>query len=199
VAGTRIRGIGFAGCFLLLLGGCAQPAPSSLPPSVSPAPSETPAESIDATVVPATPPAHTPPVGGSADVIIAADNARFAYAIQGCPVIAWLDDSIPDDVNFGAYPEYLTADDGTRWSTHMVVLRISNGSVTDWSFRLTSPLSGIPGDAERSLISLPDPDIRIELAIMTGDATFTTGLWDSTRSDEVAPQPVPGTVTVTCR
>jgi hypothetical protein len=149
--------------------------------------------------VPATPTPPTPPVSGSADVVIAVDNANIGYAVEGCPVTAWLDEAIEDDINFGVFPEYLTAEDGTRWSAHLVVLRISNGSVTDWSFRLTSPLSGIPGDAERSLISLPDPDIRIELAITTGDATFTTGFWDSARSDEVAPQPVLGTVTVTCR
>lgn len=199
MAGTRIRGIGFAACLLLLLGGCAQPEPSSLQLSPSPTPSETPGPSLGTTTVPATPPPPTPPVSGSAEVVVAVDNATIAYAVEGCPVTAWLDDAIEDDISFGIYPEYLTAGDGTLWSTHMVVLRISNGSVTDWSFRLTSPLSGIPGDAERSLISLPDPDIRIELAITAGDATFTTGFWDSARSDEVAPQPVPGTVTVTCR
>lgn len=167
-------------------------------PSPSPTPSETPGPSLGTTTVPATLP-PTPPVSGSAEVVIAVDNATIAYAVEGCPVTAWFDDAIEDDISFGIYPEYLTAGDGTLWSTHMVVLRISNGSVTDWSFRLTSPLSGIPGDAERSLISLPDPDIRIELAITTGDATFTTGFWDSARSDEAAPQPVPGTVRVTCR
>jgi hypothetical protein len=167
-------------------------------PSVSPAPSETPAESIDTTVVPATPPAPTPPVGGSADVVIAADNARIAYAMQGCPIIAWLDDSIRDDLNFGTYPEYLTADDATRWSTHMVVLRISNASVTDWSFRLTSPLSGIPGDAERILTSEPDPEVSIELAITDGQATFTTGFFDS-KATGYALHLIPGTISVTCR
>lgn len=198
MARTRIRGIGFAACLLLLLSGCAQPEPSSLPPSVSPSPGETPAESIDTTVVPATPPAPTPPVGGSADVVVAVDNATISYAVEGCPVTAWLDEAMEDDVNFGIFPEYLTANDGTHWSTHLVVLDIVDASVTDWSFVLTSPLSGITGDPERRLISLPDPDIQIELAITPSEATFTTGFWDSQASSDF-PQPIPGTLSVTCR
>jgi hypothetical protein len=196
VVGTRHRGIGLA-AVLLLLSGCAQPAPSSLQPSISPSPTETPTDGLDTTIIPATPPAPTPGLNGQADVVVAVENARIAYAVSGCPVSAWLEDV--DDISFSAYPEYLTADDGTLWSTHMLVLTISGGSVIDWSFRLVSPLSGIPGDAERSLTSLPDPAIRIELAITPAVATFTTDFWDSARSGELAPQPVPGTVTVTCR
>jgi hypothetical protein len=135
---------------------------------------------------------------GAADVLIAVDGAHVSYSIQGCPVAAWLDDSIEDAINFGTFPEYLTADDGTRWTTHMVVLRISDGSVIDWSFRLTSPLSGIPGDTERALVSLPDADNRIELAITGSEATFTTGFWDSQRTEDSLP-PDMGTVSVTCR
>jgi len=184
---------------LVLLSACAQPAPSSLQPSLAPSPSEAASEGLDTTIVPATPAVPTPPVEGAADVLIAVDDAHIVYAVEGCPVTAWLDDAIKDDINFGTFPEYLTADDGTRWSTHMVVLRIVNASVTDWSFRLTSPLSGIPGDVERSLTSLPDPDIRIEVAITPSEAVFTTAFWDSESSDEMAPRPVPGTVSVTCR
>jgi hypothetical protein len=197
--GTRHWGIGLAAGVLLLLGACAQPAPSSLQPSISPSPTDTPTDGLDTTIVPATPPAPTPHLNGEADVVVAVDNARIAYAVSGCPVTAWLDDRIEDEISFGAYPDYLTADDGTLWSTSMVVLGISNGAVTDWSFRLTSPLSGIPGDAVRSLVSLPDPDISIDLAITVKDATFTTGFWDSATSGELAPQPVAGIVTVTCR
>jgi hypothetical protein len=192
-------GIALTAGLLLLLGGCAQPEPSSSQPSLSPLPTAALTDGLDTTVEPATPPQHTPPLNGEADVIVAVDNARFTYAIHGCLVTAWLDDAIEDAVTFGAYPEYLTADDGTLWSTHMAVLRISGVSVIDWSFRLTSPLSGIPGDAERSLTSLPDPDIRIDLAMTPTQAIFTTSFWDSATSHEVAPQPVPGIVTVTCR
>lgn len=199
MAGTRLGGIGLASGLLVLLSACAQPAPSSVQPSLSPSPSETATEGLDTTIVPATPPQPTPPVEGAADVLIAVDDVRIAYAVEGCPVTAWLDDAIDDDINFGTFPEYLTAADATRWSTHMVVLQISNASVTDWSFRLTSPLSGIPGDAERSLTSLPDAAIRIKVAITPSEATFTTAFWDSESSDEMAPQPVPGTVSVTCR
>jgi hypothetical protein len=191
-------GIGLAIGLLLLLSGCAQPAPSSLQPSASPSPTETPADGLDTTIVPATPPLPSPPLLGVANVVVAVESARVAYAVEGCPLTAWLDDRIEDDFNFGVYPEYLTADDGTRWSTHMVVLTISTGSVTDWSFRLTSPLSGIPGDAERSLISLPDPDIDIELAITSSEATFTTGFFDSENTGYVL-RPLTGTVSVTCR
>jgi hypothetical protein len=79
------------------------------------------------------------------------------------------------------------------------VLQIVDASVDDWSFVLTSPLSGIPGDTERSLISWPDRDIQIGVAITPSQATFTTAFWDTEPSDELAPQPVPGTVSVTCR
>jgi hypothetical protein len=143
-------------------------------------------------------PAATPPLSGSADVVVAIDNARLTYVVPGCPVTAWLDETIDDDVNFGAFPEYLTADDGTRWSTHLVVLQIVDGSVTDWRFYLTSPLSGIPGDVERTLVSVPDPDTRIELAMADGEAAFTTGFWDS-QDTSAFPQPLSGTVSVTCR
>ena len=128
--------------------------------------------------------------------MIAVDDARIAYAIQGCPVTAWLDEAIEDDINFGTFPEYVTTDDGTRWSTHIVVIRIIDASLTDWSFRLTSPLSGIPGDTERSFISLPEADNRVELAITPAQATFTTGFWDSQAANDVL---LPGTVSVTCR
>lgn len=167
-------------------------------PSLSPSPGETSVSSLDTTIVPATPPPPTPPVEGAADVVIAVADAHLSYAVQGCPVTAWLDDAIEDDIDFGTFPEYLTAGDGTRWSTHMVVLRIVNASATDWSFRLTSPLSGIPGDTERSLVSLPEADNRIELAISPSVATFTTGFWDSQSTDD-NPLPDLGTVSVTCR
>jgi hypothetical protein len=199
VAGTRLGGIGLASVLLLLLAGCAEPSPSSSQPSPSQSPSETATDGLDTTILPATPPAPTPPVNGAADVVVAVDDARISYAVPGCPVTAWLDEAIEDDINFGIYPEYLASDDGTRWSTHLVVLRIVGASVTDWSFRLISPLSGIPGDVERSLTSLPDPEISIELAITPSEATFTTAFWDSESSDEMAPQPVPGTVSVSCR
>jgi hypothetical protein len=184
---------------LLLLAGCAEPAPSSSQPSPSQSPSETATDGLDTTILPATPPAPTPPVNGSADVVVAVDDARISYAVPGCPVTAWLDDAIEDAIDFGIYPEYLPADDGTRWSTHLVVLRIVGASVTDWSFRLISPLSGIPGDVERSLTSLPDPDISIDFVITPSEATFTTAFWDSESSEEMAPEPVPGTVSVSCR
>jgi len=164
-----------------------------------PSPTETATDGLDTTILPATPPAPTPPVNGSADVVVAVADARISYAVPGCPVTAWLDDAIEDAIDFGAFPEYLASDSGTRWSTHLIVLRIVRASVIDWSFRLISPLSGIPGDVERSLTSLPDPDIRIELAITPSEATFTTAFWDSESSDEMAPQPVPGTVSVSCR
>jgi len=183
---------------LLLLGGCAQPEPSSLQPSARPSLGETPRESTETTVVPATPPAPTPPVNGSAAVVIAVGDVRIAYPVAGCPVTAWLDEAIQDGVSFGIYPEYLTLDDGSRWSTHMVVIRIDGAKVSDWSFRLTSPMSGIVGDSERSLISATDPDTPIDVAIATDEATFTTRFWD-TESTEADPQPIPGTVAVTCR
>jgi hypothetical protein len=122
----------------MILSACAQVEPTSLQPSISPLASEMAAESM-------------PP--GAADVLIAVDEEQIAYAVKGCPITAWLDETIEDDINFGAFPEYLTVDDGTRWSTHMVVLRIVNADVTDWSFVLTTPLTGRPGDAERRLIS----------------------------------------------
>lgn len=181
---------------LVLFSACAPPAPSSMPPSLSPSPSETATDGLDTTILPATPPAPTPPVNGSADVVVAVDDVRIAYAVPVCPVTAWLDDAIEDDVIFGTFPDYLTADDGTRWSTHMVVIRIINASVTDWSFRLTSPLSGIPGDAERSFVSIPEMDNHVELAITPGDATFATGFWDAQAANDVL---LPGTVSVTCR
>lgn len=156
------------------------------------------AESLPTTIVPATPAPSTPSVYGAADIRLAVLDADISYGIAGCPVAAWLDETMEDGVNFGTYPEYVTADDGTRWSTHMVVLQIFGRSVTDWSFVLTSPLSGIPGDPEHSLISRPDRDNRIELAITSTEATFTTGFWDSQSSDN-NPLPVPGTVSVTCR
>jgi hypothetical protein len=199
VAGIRLGGIGLASGLLVLLGACAQPEPTRMQPSFSQSPSETGTDGLDTTILPATPPAPTPQVNGSAEVAVAVDDARISYAVPGCPVTAWLDDAIEDDIDFGIYPEYLASDDGTRWSTHLVVLRIGGASVTDWSFRLISPLSGIPGDVERSLTSLPDPDISIEFAITPGEATFTTAFWDSESSDEMAPQPVPGTVSVSCR
>lgn len=80
----------------------------------------------------------------------------------------------------------------------MAVLRISGASVTDWSFRLTSPLSGIPGDVERILTSQPDAALSIELAITDGRATFRTGFFDSEYTGDV-PEPIPGTISVTCR
>jgi hypothetical protein len=186
---------------LVLLSGCAQPEPSSLQPSISPSPSESEmaTESLPMTIWPATPAPPAPSVNGAAHVLVAVDDTNLSYAVEGCPVTAWLDAAIEDDINFGIYPEYLTADNGTRWSTHLVVLQIIDASVTDWSFVLTSPVSGIPGDAERSLISWPDRDIQIRVAITPSQATFTTAFWDTQRSDELAPQPVRGTVSVTCR
>ena len=197
MAGTRLGRIGLAYGLLLLLAACADPAPSgSSESSVSPSPSQTATDGLDTTIVPATPAAPTPPVEGAADVLIAVDDAHISYAVQGCPVAAWLDDAIEDDINFGTFPEYLTTDDGTRWSTHMAVLRIVNGSVTDWTFRLTTPLSGIPGDTERSLVSLPEADNRVEFATTPSQAIFTTGFWDAQAADDVL---LPGTVSVTCR
>jgi hypothetical protein len=167
---------------LVLLSACAQPEPTSLEPSASPSLSETPAESLN----------------GSADVVVAVDDTRLAYAVPGCPVTAWLDEAIPDNVNFGTFPEYLTLDDGSRWSTQLVLLQIVDATVTDWSFVLSSPLTGRPGDAERRLVSRLDPDTVIELAITPSEATITTAFWDS-RSPENDPKPIPGTVSVTCR
>jgi hypothetical protein len=197
VAGTRLWRIGFA-LGLVFLSACAAPDPSSSRPSILPSPSEPPAPSLETTTVPATPPQRTPPAGGSADVVVAVDDARIAYPIDVCPVTAWLDDAIEDDVNFGNYPDYLEADDGTRWSAHLAVLRITNLSVTDWSFYLTSPLSGIPGDVERSLISQPDPAIQMQLSISPSRAVFLTGFYDSAST---GPYPVvrPGSISVTCR
>jgi hypothetical protein len=182
MAGTRREGIALAAGLLMLLGGCAQPQPTSLEPSALPSLGETPAESLN----------------GSADVIVAVDDARIAYAVPGCPVTAWLDEAIPDNVDFGTYPTYLTLDDGSRWSTQLVVLQIVDATVTDWSFVLSSPLTGIPGDAERSLVSRLDPDTVIELAIAPSEATITTAFWDS-QNTENDPRPIPGTVSVTCR
>lgn len=159
---------------------------------------ETAVASFDTTVVPATPAQPTLPLDGSADVLVDVDNARIGYAVPGCPVTAWLDPTIEDDISFGTFPEYLIADDGSRWSTQLLVLNLVGAAVTDWSFVLTSPLTGIPGDAERSLISRPDRDSGIELAITASQATFTAAFWDSERSDEIAPQPVAGMVSVTC-
>jgi hypothetical protein len=183
---------------LALVTACAEPQPTSVLPSISPSPSEMAVESLPTTTLPATPPVPTPAVNGSADVVIAVGDIRIAYPVPGCPVTAWLDDAIEDDVNFGIYPEYLTLDDGSRWSTHMAVIRIDGATVSDWSFRLTSPLSGIIGDEERSFISDADPETPIDLAIATNKATFTTRFWDS-ESTANAPQPIPGTVSVTCR
>lgn len=181
----------------LLLGGCAQPEPRSFEPAASPSPSETLAESIDVTIVPATPPAPTPSLNDSADVAIAVGDLRIAYAIPRCPVTAWLDDAIDDDVSFGVYPEYLTLDDGSRWSSQLVVLAVADETVTEWSFVLSSPLTGEPGGVERRLISQTDPETVIALAIEPAEATITTGFWDS-ESTENFPQPMLGTVTVTC-
>jgi hypothetical protein len=153
-------------------------------------------QGLDTAIVPATPPPPTLPVNGSADVVVTVDDAHISYAVQGCPLTAWLDDTIEDDITFGTFPKYVTADDGRRWATHMVVIRIIIASVTDWSFRLTSPLSGIPGDVERSFISLPEADNPVELAITPSQATFTTGFWDSQATGDVL---LPGTVSVTCR
>ena len=183
---------------MLLTNACAQPQPSSLEPTASPSTRETPGESIDTTVVPATPPAPTPPLNRSADVVVAVDDVRIEYTAPGCPVTAWLDDAIPDYLSFGTYPEYLTVDDGSRWSTQLVVLAIADGEVTDWSFVLSSPLSGILGDPERRFMSQTDPDTVIDLAIAPSEATFTTPFWDS-ESTENDPAPLMGTVTVTCR
>jgi hypothetical protein len=168
----------------MIISACAQVEPTPLQPSISPSPGEMAAESM-------------PP--GAADVLIAVDEQQIAYAVKGCPVTAWLDETIEDDTNFGAFPEYLTASDGTLWSTHMVVLQIVNADVTDWSFVLTTPLTGKPGDAERRLISSGDSDSGMTASFTDDTATFTTAFWDSASEGEMTPRPLPGTVTVTCR
>ena len=183
---------------LLLLGGCAQPEPSPVEPSASPSRSETPVGSIETTVLPATPPAPTPPVNGSADVVVAVADIRIAYATAGCPVTAWLNDAMQDDVEFGTYPEYLTLEDGSRWTTQLLVLHVVDATVTDWSFVLSSPLSGILGDPERRLISQTDPDAPIELAATSNQATMTTRFGDSENPADDG-RGTPGTVSVTCR
>jgi hypothetical protein len=136
---------------------------------------------------------------GAADVLIAVDELHIAYAVEGCPVTAWLDETIEDDIDFGVFPDYLTTDDGTRWSTHMALLQIENADVSDWSFVLTTPLTGNPGDAERRLISSGDTDSGMTASFTDDNATFTTAFWDSANADGTIVLPLPGTVTVTCR
>jgi hypothetical protein len=183
-----------AASLLVLVTGCVQPEPGSVQPSTSPSPGETAAGSTFPTTEP-TPSASS--AFGAADVLITVDDVTIAYPVRGCPVTVWLDATTDDDVNFGIYPEYLTASDGMPWSTHMVVLQIVNGHVTDWSFVLTTPLTGKPGDAERRLISGTDAESGIGATFTDVEATFTTAFWDSENSD-MAPRPLPGSVTVTC-
>jgi hypothetical protein len=172
--------IGVASGVLVILSGCVPLAPTSLQPSVSPSP-------------------PSPSAPGAADVLIAVDDAHISYAVERCPVMAWLDEAIQDDMPFGTFPEYLSAEDGTRWSTHMVVMQIENADVTDWSFVLTTPLTGKPGDAERRLISSGNSDSVITASFTGDSATFTTAFWDSASAGGMTPRPLPGTVTVTCR
>jgi hypothetical protein len=132
-------------------------------------------------------------------VLITVDDVTIAYPVLGCPVTVWLDPTTDDDVNFGIYPEYLTASDGTPWSTHMVVMQIENADVADSSFVLTTPLTGNPGDAERHLISSGDSDSGMAASFTDDKATFTTAFWDSANAGGMIVRPLPGTVTVTCR
>jgi hypothetical protein len=195
VSYRRRAAIGVAVSVLLLVSGCVQAEPGSIQPSASPSPGETAAGSTFPTIEP-TPSASS--AFGAADVLIAVDDVTIAYPVRGCPVAVWLDAAIDDDIDFGIYPEYLTASDGTRWSTHMVVLQMVNGHVTDWSFVLTTPLSGKPGDAERRLMSSGDTDSRMTASFTDDRATFATAFWDSASADEMTPRPLPGSVTVTC-
>jgi hypothetical protein len=136
----------------------------------------------------------------AADVSIVVGDLSMSYAIDFCPVAAWLDPEIGDGISFGRYPELVNASDGARWSTFMLVSNIVDGVPTEWSFTLTTPLSGIPGDTERSLISRREAggDEEIEAAITEGEATFSTSFWDSVDPSPF-PSPIPGTATVACR
>ena len=183
VSYRRRAAIGVAGLVLLLVSGCVQPEPGSIQPSTSP-PGETAAPTASGS--------------GAADVLITLDDVTMGYPVRGCPVTAWLDAAIDDDIDFGVFPEYLTAIDGTRWTTHMVVLQVVNADVTDWSFYLTTPLTGKPGDAERRLISSGDSDSGMTASFTDARATFTTAFWDSASAGGTTPRPLPGTVTVTC-
>jgi len=146
-----------------------------------------------------------PSAYGAADVLITAGDLALSYEIDVCPVKAWLDPDVEDSVSFGLYPEYTTASDGGRWSTHMVVLRMSSGTPIEWDFVLITPMSGIVGDTERSLISRSDSSGAISneltaimsVAITDGAATFRTAFWDSQDPDPVPP--LAGSATVTCR
>jgi hypothetical protein len=180
-----------AGGLLLLLSGCLQPEPRSLEPS-SPASAGV---SMPANPSPTSGPATPQPSGGAAaEVTIAIDTRSMSYTVDGCPVTAWLDPKMEDGVDFGTYPQDVIASDGTLWSTHMAVLRMLNGSPTDWSFTLTTALD-VPGGIERRLISRPEAEITA--ALSEHEATFTTLFWDSEDTSPV-PQPLTGTVVVTC-
>jgi hypothetical protein len=187
VSYRRRTAIGVATSVLLLASGCVQPEPS---------PGETEAGSTSPTIEPKP---SASPAFGAADVLITADELTMTYPVRGCPLTAWLDEAIDDGIDFGAFPEYVTAGDGTRWSTHMVVLQVVDADVTDWSFVLTTPLTGKPGDAERRLISSGDSDSGMTASFTDAMATFTTAFWDSASAGGMTPRPLPGTVTVTCR
>jgi hypothetical protein len=178
----RNRVVVAAAGLLILLSGCLQPEPPSPEPSAQASASES--------------------VDPLADVTITVGDLGISYGINVCPVTAWLDPEIEDSVSFGLYPEYVTAGDGGRWSTHMLVLRMANGTPVEWDFILTTPLSGIPGDTERSLISRQgvsgsELDNTLSATITDGAATFRTAFWDSQDPDPVPP--LAGSATVTCR
>lgn len=132
-----------------------------------------------------------------AAVAIIAGGLQLDYEIDGCPVTAWADPAIGDGITFGIYPIGVTANDGREWATQMVVMRITDGVPTDWSFILSTP-PGVPSaQNERRLTSSPNV-MGMEMSAEITDtlSVFTTAFLDPVRP--FAEQLLPGMVTVTC-
>jgi hypothetical protein len=142
------------------------------------------------------------PDWSTAEVRIDFEEFSLDYVTGVCPILAWLDPSVPDGVGFGTYPEQVLASDGSRWATQMAVRTTRDGRPTEWAFFLSEPLNDDPLSAERLLIAPSPFDDQHRFAAVHGaTATFSTSFVDSEEgAANNGPVPIahPATVTVTC-